>query len=133
MNWVKEFSGTITAFVVFAGLAFGITVGHASIPLVIPVIQGDATHLMDVQEAKCEMQADEVYRTADKDDAALPIFVSRCMTVAGYVFNGLADATCNQNFDDAAKTGQLSQLGGYDTATDPSCYTKYRPPSLFGP
>jgi len=132
LDWVKEISSWITIFVIFGALAFGVTVGQASLPVIFPAIQGDSHHQAAVQEAKCEMQSDEIYRTADKDNVALPVFVNRCMTVAGYDFVGAMNGICNQNELDSLKNGQTGQLGGYDMSTDPNCYVKYHPPGLFG-
>ena len=124
---------TILIFAIFAALAFGVTVGQAAIPTIIPNIQisGDPEHDINVQEAKCELQADDVYRTADKDDSVLPSYVERCMTVSGYDFVGQTNAVCYQNDMDALKTGQTGLLGGYSMYQDISCYQKHRV-SLFG-
>jgi hypothetical protein len=132
MASTQESRGFVVTFLVFGALAFGATVVHASLRVIIPVIKGDPQHQIAVQEAKCEMEGDEIYRTADKDDVALPVFVNRCMTVAGYDFVGGVNAICSQNEMDSLKTGQTGQLGGYDMSTDPSCYVKYQAPPLFG-
>ncbi len=122
MNLVKEFYGTVIIFVFIAAIAFGVTVGSAAIPIIIPELHRDSPHGTIVQEAKCEIQADLIYKTTDKNDVFLPLFVNRCMTAAGFTFIGMQNAICEQNYKDAMQTGQLDQAGGYDMSTDPSCY-----------
>jgi len=111
--------------VFFGVVALGTTIGNGVIPPIISVFQGDLQHDAAVQEAKCEMQADEIYRTADKANVLLPVYVNRCMTVAGYDFIGMINSFCKQNFNDAAATAQLGQAGDYDMSTDSNCYEKH--------
>jgi hypothetical protein len=133
MNVVKSLAGTIYGLLFVGILIFGASgAGRAAILDIISNTQGNPAHQVAIQEAKCEMQADEIYRTADKENALLPLYVNRCMTVSGYDFVGGVNVDCQQNEMVAVKALSLGQAGGYDMSTDPSCYEKYRPPSFFG-
>jgi hypothetical protein len=83
-----------------------------------------------VQEAKCEMRADSIYRATDKDGVFIPTYIARCMTVSGYDYVGLLSSVCERNFTDAARAAQLVP-GGYSLEEDISCYRKH-PNVLFG-
>jgi hypothetical protein len=125
MTWAKELYGTIIFFVIVGAVALGVTVGHAIIPLVIPAFANDPRHQLDIQEAKCEMQAASIYKTADRDDVLLPDYVQYCMTATGYDFVGGSNAICAQNYSDALKALQIGQPGDYTMQQDSNCYKKH--------
>jgi hypothetical protein len=104
--------------------AIGFVVGFGCGALALQSYHQNKPRNISVQMAECDMRADQLYKTSDKNDAILPKYVEQCMVVKGYDFTDLIspESMCGIDLQNAAAGGSLDEPGGYTTEQDPSCY-----------